>query len=289
MLTEGVMLAAGDLNDWIQIIVVVLVVAGSAIAKVVQTIIARLNERYEEQQRARRASGLGRDGAPGRRMTGDRPVARPMPMTPSNRPSVAPFGEPTRPLPRSAEAPPVAKRSEGLEEAIGEVLSRLGIPQEKAPPRAPTAPPRSTGSRIESQSPRSRRTVVIRSGKAPIARPAASKRGPRPASPTPTPPPARAKSAEAEAVGSRVDSPANAEGHLGQLRSGVEDREVAAERAADHVPTLHPSIGAGSYAAGSTRGGPLISRLGLDDRRSLRRALIVNEVLGAPLSLRSWD
>jgi len=289
------MLAAKDFGDWIQVIVVVLVVVGSAIGKIAQTIITHLNERHKERQ----GRGIGPDAVRPKPVASDhplarpmplgsdRPVARPMPDRSAQRPMVAPFGEGRRRDRSTTNLPPVSAGPDGLENALGEVLARLGMPQEPARRGQTFTPPPTGSSPRTPEEKRSRRTVVGRTMRAPMPGSPPPKRTKRPSPPIPQAA-TQPESASGSSAQRRRDdsSPSHAEEHLGHLRSEVEEREATMERAPDHLASLHPSLARDGGSATAKRGGGVRGLLGLQDRQAARRAILLSEVLGPPLSLR---
>lgn len=146
------MLAIQNPGDWIEIVVVVLILAGSALGGIVKTITAKLNRSQEEKEAERQ---LQQQPRPPRAMDRTPPVARPMPprrpaATFEHRPVARPMSPPTasqRPhaeLPKSI--PPVVQTildvvldgAVDLEEVFPKPQSRREPPP--APPRSAKAP-----------------------------------------------------------------------------------------------------------------------------------------------------
>lgn len=276
------LLAAKDYGDWIQVVFVVVVVLASALGKLAQSIIARLNERQQE----RRSGGTRPEAIRPKSVASDRPVARPMPSSASERPAAAPFGEGARRDRGTTRLPPVARVPEGLENALGEVLARLGVPDETASRRSKPATPSSGPQQRTPVDPRSRRTGVGRSTRAPMAGAQSQGRPKRtsPPSPPPTAPGTKQRGSSKTAVqrAPADAAPIEAEQRFGHLRREVEAKEHAPE----HLTFLHSSLVQDTGQAGPRRTGSLRTALGLNDRLSVRRAMVLAEVLGPPLSMR---
>ncbi len=264
------LLARQDFDDWIQIIIVVLVLAGSAIgglSKKLMEAFGRQNadeseESEEKPRRVRRhafppARPMPSHGAPD--MTGDvgSPTARPVPS-----------------VPQAPTAPPVVARIGGIEVVIHRPAPQVGA--DRPPPARPARPLRP--GETAGQRP-SRRTATPTGRKLESARPVRrSVPTERTHSTPPAPPPPK------PVMGHLGSLEETVEGHLGHLEPTV-SRHLSQFDAGvqQHLGEFRPRVGVdpADLTAGASLGGSDISTLA-----GLRRAVILSEILGLPVGLR---
>jgi len=140
------MLAIKDIGDWVQVIIVLVIVAGSALSGIVKAIITKLNRSREEAEAERE-----RQGRPRPQRVTDRPappVARPMP--PRHRPPMAMQQPVARPLPPQQRSQAEVPRTlPPVVQTIWDVVLERAVDLETAFPKPrppqPTAEPPVSG------------------------------------------------------------------------------------------------------------------------------------------------
>jgi len=238
------MIAVQFNTDWIETIVVVAIVAMSALGSVAKFFIRKFSPQNERDGTPRRVPGrpMTQRGPPGLQ----RPVARPLPPR-SGRPVVPGHTDRERPAPTRREPIPLP---EPLRDILAEVVPEL-VPPRQPPPASSGPPKRATVEhRASDKEEASRRRVVVSSP----ARKTQTTRSQGKAS---------AKHARPASAKPRANTTEQRIGHLESNLDSMAYTSTGDPAPIDHLSAIkHPS------------------------RHALRTAIIMNEILGPPVSLR---
>ncbi len=252
-----------DFGDWIQIGIVVLVMAGSILGPITKKLIDAFSPKE--------SGDAAPPGRPLPRAAAAHPVARPTPVSPSARP-VAPrpvvtAGPVATAVPVAPAVPQRPKLREASPQPGRDAPARLpGRERQPLPPRPrkvrrrqPTETPPPTSSQPPSRLPQPRESKS----------PARESREPKTA-------PSRSGSLASRGPG--------VEPHLGHLSSRLDDGgERIDARVEAHLGHLQPSTAA---ATTEQQGQTPLEAFGRPSIRTLRQAVILREILSPPLSLR---
>jgi len=261
---QPLLIAQFDPGDWIQVVIVALVMVASALGPVLKVLIKKFSppEEVDSKKEDGERTLVRRPPPP------DRPMARPMPPRTAGRRVTIEVEQDEIGTPR----PPQRGLPEPLREILAEILPDVIPPGE---PPLPPARPRPVQ--------RSERTAPQTPDLARPARPIPT--SPRPSQPTarkaarpqsPSTAPRRENERQAARPARRAPRPENAgsqrddvstqvESNLGQLESRI-------TRTTDAAPP---------------QSGLLFDLARLRDRSNLRQAIILSEILAPPLALRS--
>ena len=246
-----------DLNDWIRLIVVILLIGGSALGGVAKTLINKFGGKASgEDESASKPDG--RSATPLRQQP-MHPVARPMPQRrgEQGQATARPYPlQPATPMPSDQASPPsLVRRGRAAlpSETVAQPVARIPTPSRRMPP--PLVQPAEPGARP--------RPVAVEPRSIPPRQ--------RPPQAAPAPQPKRRAKVRARAS----TKPKEAETTLGTLA----DRHLEVS-----AGLLHPD----------TEAIKRVQRVAVDPirrptRQGLRRAIIMNEILGPPIALRPPD
>ncbi len=240
------MMAVSFNSDWIETIVVVAIVAMSALGSVAKFFIRKFSPQDKPDGTPR--------GVPGRPMTQrgtpdpQRPVARPLP-PPLSRPVVPGHTVMERPAPTRREPIPVP---EPLRDILAEVVPELVPPRRQARPGSSSSPEPPTVEHREAHKVSSRRRV-------------ASSRSP-----------ARRTGRSRSAGSTKHDRP-----------SSQPQRATTTEQRIGHLESNLDSVARAS--TGDSASIDYLSAIKHPSRHALRTAILMNEILGTPVSLRDPD
>lgn len=235
---QAILAARGNIDDWVQLIILGLVLGGSLLSAVAKKLIEHFSQRHAGVGQTKDAppTQAASPTHPARRgPVTSFPVARPMPPTPGG---------------GRTEKPPMAPRFP---------MTPVADPEAIAPPPPPRKRPRPA------------------QPAAPVARPAPAGGPPQTRRSSPRPPTARSDAPVATVA-------ASVSAHISAMHSRLEDESAAVDAAVErNLGGLRRRISTRDDPAESAQVEPHGRRF---DAHELRRAVVLSEILGPPLSIR---